>query len=289
MKKTKVLTLIFLVATISICWTTSHHSGTLSTCDSPIVGDHSGAPGEPTCSGCHPGTDNSGSGFLEFHVGNDSTYVPGQTYTCSVRMRQGVLSKFGFVNSALKNSNNTSTGTYTLTDVARTRKYTLGGRDYVSHTPCGADADTLGKSSWHYSWTAPANSVGNITFYISGLAANHDEATTGDFTYTRTVVLKPMLSASIEEIPGSICNVQIFPNPVVESFNLSYLNLSDEKTEIKLLDLQGRIIKILESGYHAKGIIKETFNVKEASIKPGTYLLSISKGTKQITQRILIQ
>ena len=44
-------------------------------CDSPVVGDHSGAPGETNCSGCHSSPVNPDIPDLQFQTGNaDSTY-----------------------------------------------------------------------------------------------------------------------------------------------------------------------------------------------------------------------
>nr|MCU0349090.1 hypothetical protein [Saprospiraceae bacterium] len=33
-------------------------------CDSPVIGGHTGAPGETGCDGCHAGTPNTGPGTL---------------------------------------------------------------------------------------------------------------------------------------------------------------------------------------------------------------------------------
>lgn len=287
--KTNIILLLLIVVTLSsMVMDTVHSNKTSSPCDSPVVGDHSGAPGETNCTACHGGTPNTGSGLLEFHVGNDSTYVPGQTYTCNVKMSQTGLDKFGFVNLALKNSGNTTIGTFNLIDAVRTRKYTLGGRNYFSHTPCGADADTIGKNEWTYSWTAPSSNVGTITLYISGLAANHNEATTGDFTYTKTIVLNPSAASSIEEIPGTISNINIYPNPASEKLAVEFQTYSTNTVSIELIDVEGRQIELLKPELVSQGAISRTIDIKDKSIKQGIYLLKITIGDKSISKRISI-
>lgn len=286
-KKIKIILGVFFVAIISICWQSYHEYDLLSPCDSPIIGDHSGAPGETNCTDCHGGSPNTGSGILEFTVGDDSTYSPGQTYSCNVKMTQSSFDKFGFVNLALINSNNTTIGTFNLIDSARTRKFTLGGRNYFSHTPCGADADTVGKIEWNYSWTAPTTNVGNITLYISALAANHNHATTGDFTYTKTILLNPVTTA-IVEIPGLLSSLSVYPNPASDFISLSYQNLSTEKIEIKLIDLTGSTIAILYTGTENIGQIKKHFSLNDKVISNGIYWLNISVGKKQVNKKIII-
>lgn len=287
MKKTKIIVGIFLTAMVSICWQSYHQYKVLSPCDSPVVGDHSGAPGETSCTACHGGSTNTGSGTLEFHVGADSTYSPGQTYICNVKIMQTGLDKFGFVNLALKNSNNTTIGTFDVMDSVNTRKYTLGGRNYFSHTPCGADAGSVGNNEWSYSWTAPSTDVGNITLYISALAANHNHATTGDFTYTKTITLRP-LATSVAEIPGLLTSLTVYPNPVSDFISLSYTNLVADKTEIKIIDLQGRTALLLFSGMENKGLINKTFLLEKNEISPGIYWLRITIGNKSVNKKMIV-
>lgn len=238
--KTKIIFSILIIVVFAIM-NMSFHSEESGLCDSPVVGDHSGAPGETNCTYCHAGTINTGPGYLEFHIGNDSTYIPGQTYLCNIKMGQDSINKFGFVNLALQNSDSTTIGTFNLIDSVRTRKYTLGGRNYFSHTPCGADADTVGKNEWNYSWTAPSTDVGNITLYISGLAANHNHATTGDKTYTQQITLTPQLANGISEVE-SPNQISFAPNPANNELNVFIDNNNSESAEIKIFDVSGKII-----------------------------------------------
>lgn len=289
MKKTIVTITLFLVTFISVSWTVYRQYGVTSPCDAPLVGGHTGAPGETSCTGCHAGTDNSGVATLTFNIGGGITqYVPGQVYSCTVGISQSGVDKMGFSCLALKDINNTTIGTFTLTDPARTRTYVDGIRNYVSHKPCAADAATVGINQWSFDWQAPSTNVGNITLYLGALATNHNHATSGDSPYTRSVTLTPSTTSGLNEISGEILNSTIAPNPTANHFTISFNNLSQNKVEISLYDLQGKKIKNLVTETYKAGLVKEEFSVNDLNIQSGVYFVKITIDNKQLTQKLII-
>ena len=196
-------------------------------CDSPVVGGHTGAPGETSCTGCHGGTANTGPGSLTLAL-SDTTllYSPGETFDATVVMKQTGRDKFGFVGLALKDAGNTTIGTFTIDDVMRTRTYNDGPRKYVSHTPCGADATPPDSLSWTFHWKAPATNVGNITLYLAGLAANHNHALSGDDTYTLAVHLLPDSLALAVKTPDKAGQLLVWPNPASD---VIYFSLEEKE------------------------------------------------------------
>ena len=164
-------------------------------CSAPVLGaSHSGAPGEVSCSGCHSGSANSGPGNINYLIGNGtSTYSPEELYTILFSMEQDNVNQFGFQTVALKASNNSNVGTFSLTDEVNTRliedDHNGTDRIYVGHTVCGADADPEGSLQWSFTWQAPDSDVGNINFYLSSLATNHNHSTSGDHTYTQVITI----------------------------------------------------------------------------------------------------
>lgn len=191
-------------------------------CDSPVVGGHTGAPGETSCTGCHGGTANTGPGSLTLTL-NDTTlrYVPGEVFDATVTLRQTGRDKFGFVGLALKDAGNTTIGTFTIDDPVRTRTFNDGPRKYVSHTPCGADAVPPDSLTWTFHWKAPATNVGNITLYLAGLAANHNHGLSGDDTYTLAVHFVPDTILLSAKDPISVNRLQIWPNPAADVLHFS--------------------------------------------------------------------
>ena len=164
-------------------------------CSAAFLGAaHSGAPGEVNCAGCHSGSSNSGPGVINYLIGNGtSNYSPSELYTILFSMEEDNVNQFGFQTVALKASNNSNVGTFSLTDTDETRliedDHNGSDRIYVGHTICGADTDTLGVKQWLFNWLAPDSDVGDIEFYLSSLATNHNHSTTGDHTYTQVITL----------------------------------------------------------------------------------------------------
>ena len=206
MKNKLFITVFSIVAMLILISATNNVS---SPCDSPVVGDHSGAPGETTCSGCHSAPVNPNVPDLHFEFENGATqYQLDSSYLVHIRIKRAGHSKFGFVCSAL-DTTNTSVGTFSLINVSSTRTYTLGGRRYVSHTPCGADSQD--SATWTYKWKAPSINKGKVKIYMSMLVSNHDEALTGDTTYTGVLQINSSTITGIKNQTINTYQSKVFP------------------------------------------------------------------------------
>lgn len=245
------------VAFVFISGTTS----TQSPCDSPFVGGHTAAPGETGCNGCHAGTANSGNAIIDFDLGTD-TYIPGQTYQGFVRIQQAGFDKFGFSCLALKNSTNTTIGSFSLIENVRTRTYADGNRNYVSHTPCGADS--TGANSWNFTWTAPNSNEDTVTLYIGALVANHNHSTSGDFGYTRKIVLPVQPVNSISE--SSSYQLGIYPNPATNEIAFQ-LPKTNSLYDFSITDLTGKTV-MRQNNYSGRSL-----NISQ--LPSGTYYMQI--------------
>lgn len=245
-----------------------------SPCDSPFVGDHSGAPGETDCSGCHASPVNPDVPDLYFALdSNQLNYIPGKSYLVHLRIKRIGHDKFGFVCTSL-DSLNKAKGTFDLIDSINTRKFNSGNRTYISHTPCGADSqDSI---YWDFRWKAPVSNSGTLKIYMSSLVANHDHALKGDTTYTRILTLKP-------SVPTNSINsdnfefVNVYPTLFNDFLIIEFGNeFQSEEKQIVITDING---KILES-FSAKDqkITHSTLNIQNS----GIYFLQIkTKGFLQ--------
>src|SRR5262249_61152745 len=92
---------------------------------------------------------------------------------------------FGFRGMALTESGREA-GTLIVTDSARTRTETGGGRTYIEHTFAGTAPSATNQGSWTFRWRAPATGAGRVTFYAAGNAANGNFSPGGEFIYTTT-------------------------------------------------------------------------------------------------------
>jgi uncharacterized protein (TIGR03437 family) len=155
-----------------------------------------GAPGEGTCVGCHytfnqPNPPNSG-GKVEI-TGLPVSYTPGQSYTVTVMVSHPTARAWGFELTALDPNGTSSTvGALTVTTPTTVLKRDSSDsgqqRSYLSHNgETGVAQGKPGSNSWSFSWTAPANAVGDITFYAVGNAANNQISPEDDYIYTTSV------------------------------------------------------------------------------------------------------
>lgn len=276
--------LTFLLFSLSLLVIIASGFDISSPCDAPLVGGHTGAPGETSCTGCHAGTNNSGPGTLTFDIGGGITqYVPGQIYVGTVTMQQSGIDKFGFSCVALNDNNNTTIGTFSLIDATRTRLYMDGTRKYVSHKPCAADASTVGTNQWTFNWQAPPTNIGTITLYVGSLASNHSHSTTGDNAYSAQIQLTPSITG-INEVPNGFSNFSIFPNPSDGNIEISYEVKEEGQNTIVLFDIRGKLLKVLADEKNQKGLYKRSFNLKETGLEPGMYLIRINNSGKEITK-----
>lgn len=286
MKKVSLALGLFVSILILASWTVFYNSG--APCDSPLVGGHTGAPGETSCAGCHAGTDNSGPASITFSIaGGVAQYTPGQVYSFTVSVSQPTIDKMGFACVALRNSNNSTIGSFQLLDAARTRTYTGGSRKYVSHTPCAADVVSLGFNEWSFNWQAPAANVGNITLYLGALAGNHDHATSGDFTYKRSITLTPAVAAGVDEWTEAKSLISIFPNPTDDKFEITSADGSKIQ-ELQIMDLQGKVLKTLNVSDILPGT-DDHYSAKQLGLRAGIYFLKITDEHQQSYKKLIVE
>jgi len=150
----------------------------------PPLGN-TGAPGETTCTSCHfIGAPGGGSVSIS---GLPATYSPNQEITLTVTVSQPNRQRYGFQLTALNDSNNRAGDL--LTNDNRTLVQTVG-RQYISHSS-SVDPTGPGQGSWTIKWKAPAQSVGRVTFYVAGNAANGDFSQLGDTIYSSSQSIQP--------------------------------------------------------------------------------------------------
>ena len=147
-----------------------------------------------TTSGCHTGTAvNTGGGTVAISP-SSNTYTPNQEITITVTVTQTGRSTFGFQLTAV-NPQGTRAGDLTpLDNRTFTQIATSGsqaGRQYINHSFNGNEATAPNVGSWQFKWKAPAQSVGTVTFFASGNAANGNGTNGGDLIYTTSLTIQP--------------------------------------------------------------------------------------------------
>lgn len=247
-----------------------------------------GSNAEPlTCSYCHTGGPNTiQPGWITSTIPSTG-YVPGTTYTIIATASYVGRSTFGFEISPQNNSG-TYLGICTVTDVVHTKLISgTSGRKYMTHQTAGITG-SMDYHTWSFNWTAPAAGSGALTFYGAFLCANGNNAITGDITYKANLPVTEDITSGITTNLLNGSDFSIYPNPVSETFIISYKTDHSGKVEIKLVDMQGRLIAPLMTVNKPAGSYENFFKIP-FNLNAGIYFVEIATETNHIVKRILVQ
>lgn len=149
-----------------------------------------GAPGESSCRECHSGGPTGGTLSIN---GLPANYSPNQEITLTVRLAQQNRARFGFQLTAIDDTGKRAGDLTPNDNRTQTQTSNINGnqRQYINHTGSGNAPVSSGLGSWTFRWKAPAQSVGRVTFYVAGNAANGNFNQTGDTIYTINQNIQP--------------------------------------------------------------------------------------------------
>lgn len=167
-----------------------------------------GAPGELRCDDCHT-TPTQSNGSITINA--PSTYTPGQTYNITVTHATTDQSRvrWGFEMTALDGADQKA-GTFvplnSFTQVLNNQG-PFPSRQYIEQTTDGSFFGQHNGASWTFQWTAPADVVGVITFYVAGNQGNGDGNSSGDNIYFTFAAAQPVSAPQLRlEQNGPIAN-----------------------------------------------------------------------------------
>ncbi len=248
-----------------------------------------GAYSEGDCTQCHSDwAVNTGTGSVAITAVPALTggYVPGTKYTVTVTVTQTGDSLFGFDFEALLNAT-TNGGTLSLltpsTDVKTKADGSTAITDVV-HT--GTGNNTKNSHAFSFYWTAPATGTGTVTFYTSGLAANDDGNTTGDWVYTTSMAVMQN-TAGISEVLAKEINFSVYPNPSSDNLNVKFSLNGISSVNIDMIDMNGRKVAELISENGMNGEVNKTFNI--SSYEKGIYFVRLSINNEITIQKIVVE
>src|SRR5262245_24448206 len=210
-------------------------------------------PAEPTCTACHTSFAlNSGPGTLAI-TGLPTNYSPNQEVTVTVTITQTQRALFGFESTVLDDQGQKA-GDLVITDAARTQLRSGTGnfaaRQYIEHTSAGTAPNGTDQNSWTFKWKAPAQSMGRVTFYVAGNAANGNGSNQGDFIYNVNASVQPATTvANFDSVSAaSFARGSLTANAIVAGFggNLSQ-NVVPATTVPLPTNLDGTMVGVRDS------------------------------------------
>lgn len=155
---------------------------------------------ELACNACHASFPlNSGPGVVTLS-GLPVSYTPGQEIPITVTVTQADRGRYGFEATVLDDQGRKA-GDLVVTDATRTRLVdgtgNYAGRQYIQHILAGVAPTGTNQGSWTFTWRAPAQSVGRVTFFVAGNAANNNGGNSGDYIYTTSQTVQPTGSLAL--------------------------------------------------------------------------------------------
>ena len=251
---------------------------------------YTGSPSELNCDDCHStfGSSNTGTGSIYVTSSmNNWQYVPGQTYTVNVIVKQSGKPLFGIGFEALT-STNANAGSLVITNPANTqiKTKTVSGitRNNVVHQLNGGmHADS---AIFTFNWVAPSANIGNVTFYFAGIAANNNGNENNDYVYNSSKVVTPASATGLLEQSKTISEFKSYVN-TEGRIAIEFQSATADQSRINLYDMDGRMIssQLIES--HSIGEVKSSISVP-AELKSGNYIVSILSSNQKLSSKIFI-
>lgn len=249
---------------------------------------YTGAPGDATCVQCHTGSTLDGTTENQFTLRNQlftpvTEYLPGESYTAELVLASDP-SKKGFSATAFDGTNSMA-GNFTEIFTGGTQDFSVGGKDYVSHT---STSNTSAQTTWQWIWDAPATNVGDVTFYIASNVTNNNGNTSGDQIYlsTHTITVDPIAGVSQNEIEASSFEAGYSPSShtVIVDFN----SLTSDDMYFNMLDLNGKSVFTYDLDDAMIGDNHELISLPQ-SLKNGIYVVHFFVGNKAMSANVMVQ
>ncbi len=251
---------------------------------------YTGSQGELVCNDCHGtfGNSNTGSGTIYLTSSmNNWQYVPGQTYTVSVVVRQPGKPLFGFGCEALTASH-TNAGTIQVTNAAKTqiKTKTVSGvtRNNIVHQFNGGLSND--SAVFTFNWQAPATNVGNVTFYFAGVAANNDGSEDNDYVYNSTKLVTPASATGLTEVNKNKTGLKSYVNSNGDLV-LNYQSNDAASPRVDLYDIGGKLIASRRFEMQSTGKVELLFQ-RPLELTSGMYLVNLFSGSELYCGKIQI-
>ncbi len=244
--------------------------------------------GNSSCYGCHGDfAYNAAGGSLTVAASGNlltSGYALSTDYTFTVTLTRSLQTTFALNFQALKNSGLADAGVLAPLNAA-----TVLSPGTVT-TLKGDDVGNLGTGSFVYTfkWTSPATNVGAIDFYALGNACDGDGGTGGDYIYT-TNKLNITSSVGVAEKAALDLNVSVFPNPVTESANVSYVLNSNSSVSAKLISINGQVVSTFFTNEQQTAGKQDKKLAIDPSLAKGNYFVVINVNGKNSYKKIVVE
>ena len=252
------------------------------------------APGENTCfasPACHGGAPNTGPGFAEITImGGIPTgnfYLPDSSYDMMPYVVDTAKLKGGF-QAVARLTNGLNAGTITITEPTNTQLISGGGYDYAEQTTSGAVQPVMSNMhDWMFNWKAPSAGAGTVIFYVAFVAANGNNAPSGDNIYTDTLVLyEGTVGINDLNTTPNFTIEKVYPLPARDVVNVNFKTNKNLILNVSVLDVKGRTV--IAPKTITIGLTNTIHQINIADLTGGIYFINVHQnGKPDIQQKII--
>jgi len=238
-----------------------------------------GSPGDSlkNCTVCHGGKATNVDGWITSTVPSTG-FLPNTKYTITAKNTEVGGTRFGFSISPQSLSGKLL-GTLIISDTTTTKL--VGDNKYVTYRAAGVDG--VDTKTWTFDWIAP-DSVNEVVFY-GAFNSNFEGHKDGDNTYLSQLKVFKTGFTGVKE-NNLISSVSIFPNPLNNEAQLSFINKLHGNVEVSLYGLDGKFYGQL---FNQQLSVGHQTILLEPNTKAGIYFLKITNSNSSIYHKILIQ
>jgi hypothetical protein len=218
-------------------------------------------------------------------------YVPGTTYTITCRAvnkTSGHNSNFGFEFTPQNQSTGAVVGTLaniTTSGKGATQIASSSPSSWVTHT----SASYTGTDScvWSFKWTAPKPGVGAVNYYAAFNCGSGDNQSSGIIYWDSAHFIQGS-TVGIEQIASESTDINVYPNPVKDVFNVSYSLQDSKQVEINLYSIDGKEIGNLLSGVE-QSAGDHTQQLHMPLVKSGIYIIQIIQDGEATYKKVIVE
>jgi hypothetical protein len=235
-------------------------------------GGKSGSPGDngANCTDCHSGTTANQEGWIISPLMQVMGYSPNETYSIILAGYDESAQLYGFEITAEDDGGN-KVGSF-LPDVLGFTQL-INNSTAVTHTVLGTTPIT-DSAIWLINWTAPATTVGNITFYAAVNAANGNGSTSGDQVYLTHMTASPSTSIADRNAHNAL---GIYPNPSDGRINLD-IERTENGQQLEVMNLTGQLVYSTEA-------VRGKNSMDLGFLQKGIYIVRMGKKSQRIILR----
>ena len=197
---------------------------------SPGGNTGSAVDGGRTCAtqgGCHAGRPILKQDMITTDI-PATGYEPGKSYQITLSPTSEKNVQWGY-EMLVQSSSDLAVGSFTSNADGN---IVSGQNDRITHKFNGAKSKTM---TWVLDWTAPPLGEGDLQIFVSVLAANDNNNTSGDDLIIDTLSITENTTAAVAEMIGQ--EIVLYPNPVVSELHIN--GFEGSNGTVSVFDMSG--------------------------------------------------